>query len=169
MKSTFFTSLAVSFLVVGSTTLTAQKIAHINAQDLLDIMPEKIKVDEQLKVQAEKIKQDLTKEEENLKNMAKKFEAEAKNKSQDELKKMQQTYMEAVEKFEKMRRERLEALEKQQAELYRPILNKAQNAIDKVSKEKGFEYVLDSSQPTLLFIGGYDLMNDVKKELGIIK
>ena len=41
-------------------------------------------------------------------------------------------------------------------------------AIQKVARAKGFKYVLDSTTGTgLILADGYDLMADVKKDLGI--
>ena len=44
---------------------------------------------------------------------------------------------------------------------------KAKNAILKVGKAQGFDYVLDASQGQgVIFAGGKDLLQDVKSELG---
>lgn len=48
-----------------------------------------------------------------------------------------------------------------------PILEKAQNAIQKVAKTQGFQYVLDATPGAgVLVADGKDLLADVKKELG---
>ena len=40
--------------------------------------------------------------------------------------------------------------------------------MQKVARAKGYEYVLDSTTGTgIIMADGYDLMNDVKAELGI--
>ena len=51
--------------------------------------------------------------------------------------------------------------------LRKPIMEKAQAAIKKVAKEKGFNYVLDSTTGSgVLVAEGTDLLADVKKSLG---
>jgi outer membrane protein len=59
-------------------------------------------------------------------------------------------------------------LGQKEIDLYKPIYEKAQKAIQKVAKTKGVSYVLDATSPgTVLFVeGGMDLLVDVKKELG---
>lgn len=60
-----------------------------------------------------------------------------------------------------------EELQKKQQELMGPILEKAQNAIQKVAKTQGFQYVLDATPGAgVLVADGKDLLADVKKELG---
>ena len=59
-------------------------------------------------------------------------------------------------------------LGQKELDLYKPIYEKAQKAIQKVAKAKGVSYVLDAtSRGVVLFLeGGTDLLADVKKELG---
>ncbi|MDP5097267.1 MAG: OmpH family outer membrane protein, partial [Flavobacterium sp.] len=58
-------------------------------------------------------------------------------------------------------------LGQKEMDLYKPIMEKAQTAIQKVAKEKGFNYVLDATTGSgLLVADGTDLLADVKKSLG---
>ena len=58
-------------------------------------------------------------------------------------------------------------LGQKEMDLYKPIMEKAQAAIKKVAKEKGFNYVLDSTTGSgVLVADGTDLLADVKKSLG---
>ena len=58
-------------------------------------------------------------------------------------------------------------IQKKQADLLRPLIEKARAAIQKVARAQGFEYVIDGTQGgSLILSDGKDLMEDVKKELG---
>ena len=58
-------------------------------------------------------------------------------------------------------------LQQKELDLIKPIMEKAQAAIKKVAKAKGFQYVLDSTTGSgVLVADGTDLLADVKKELG---
>jgi len=58
-------------------------------------------------------------------------------------------------------------LGQKEMDLIKPIMEKAQAAIKKVAKEKGFNYVLDSTTGSgVLVAEGTDLLADVKKSLG---
>ena len=61
----------------------------------------------------------------------------------------------------------MQELQRKQQELFAPISEKAKEAIEKVAKDQGFDYVIDSSPGlSLLVANGTDLLPSVKKELG---
>jgi outer membrane protein len=58
-------------------------------------------------------------------------------------------------------------IQKKQADLLKPLIDKAKAAIQKIAKEQGFDYVIDSTEGgSLILADGKDLMADVKVELG---
>ena len=58
-------------------------------------------------------------------------------------------------------------MQQKQADLLRPLIEKARAAVEKVAAAQGFDYVMDSSQgSSVLMAKGKDLMADVKTELG---
>ena len=51
--------------------------------------------------------------------------------------------------------------------MMKPLIDKAKAAIEKVSSDLGYDYILDSSVGGSVIIAkGKDIMADVKKELG---
>ena len=59
--------------------------------------------------------------------------------------------------------------QQKEAELFQPIMDEAQNAIEKVAKANGFTYVFDLSAGGLVYFSeeSVDILPLVKKELGI--
>ena len=58
-------------------------------------------------------------------------------------------------------------IQQKQADLLRPLIEKARAAIQKVAREQGFVYVIDATPGGAVILSdGKDLMADVKKELG---
>jgi outer membrane protein len=58
-------------------------------------------------------------------------------------------------------------IQQKQADLLRPLIEKARAAIQKVAREQGFDYVIDATPGGALILSdGKDLLADVKKELG---
>jgi len=60
--------------------------------------------------------------------------------------------------------------QKRQQELFQPVLQKAQKAIQEVGKENGLLYILDSAQGLLLYLPedeSFNILPLVKKKLGI--
>jgi outer membrane protein len=107
--------------------------------------------------------------------MAKEFEAKVKQYGAEETTKTQEENKKRVEEVQGMernisayRQQALQDLQKKEVDVYQPILEKARTAIQKVAREKGYQYVLDSATGNgVILADGYDLLNDVKKELGI--
>ena len=66
------------------------------------------------------------------------------------------------------RQQAMEDLDKKREDVFRPILEKAQNAIQKVGRAQGYHYVLDSTMGSgIILADGKDLLPDVKKDMGI--
>ena len=71
-------------------------------------------------------------------------------------------------RIDKFRTKAQEKLDMEKEKIYSPILEKAQNAIDEVATENGYNYVFDTGYGILLhFDKGDDIMPLVKKKLGI--
>ena len=154
--------------------IKAQNVAHVNSMELLSLMPEKKTADDQLKTLADQKKAEIKKQEESFTAKYEKIQKDLQGKSQADLEKMKDQLQKYEEDFQKdqqslaaLREEAAKALDKKQADLYEPIMKKAQDAIDSVAKAKGYLYVFDTSQPSLLYAEGPNILNDVKAKLGI--
>lgn len=144
------------------------KVAHINTSELMNAMPEMKDFEKKLKDYETLLRNQL-------------------EEMQNELQKDYTAYMNdtvsppAIMEIKKKKLEDLQAniqqftqtaeqdMQKKREELYMPIYKKAKTAINDVAKAKGFDYVLDSSEGlgVLVINPANDLMNDVKKKLGI--
>lgn len=161
-----------AMLFVGSVTAVAQEIGYINPYLLVSIMPEKAAADAEIQSLLERHQTEIKRQEEALQKIILDTQKEMEGKTDDQLRAMQ-TQIQAKQQEFQSGQERLqnyqqaatrEVAEKEEA-LMKPINEKAQNAINKVAKEKGLKYVIDSS--VLLYADGIDIMEDVKKELNI--
>lgn len=164
---TLFIALA---LILGATSFAnAQtKVAHIATQELIESMPAYKSAMSQL----EKLQKTYDAE---IKDMLaeaqgtmQRYQAEAETKTEEENAKrageLQATERRIQEHSQKARQD----LQKKETDLIRPVIEKARVAIQKVAKAKGYQYVLDSTTGTgVILADGYDLMADVKKELGM--
>jgi outer membrane protein len=161
--------IAALFLFVGATSfMNAQEIAHINSQDLIAAMPEMKAAQSQL----EKLQKTYDTEIKNMmkefENKYKQYEAEATNKTEEENAKRAQEIQNMQNNISAYRDQAIKDLQKKEADLLQPVLDKAKQAIQKVARAQGFKYVLDSGQGSgVIMADGKDLLNDVKKDLGI--
>ncbi len=164
------TLLVAIALFVGATSfVNAQsKIAHINAQELIEAMPEYKAAQSQL----EKVQNTYDTE---IKAMAKEwdtkmkqYDSEAGTKTDVENQKRVEEVQGMQKNIEAYRQQALQDLDKKRGDIFKPILEKAQATIQKVAKAQGFQYVLDSTVGSgVILADGKDLMADVKKDLGM--
>lgn len=165
----FRTLLIAAILSVGiSQAVSAQtKVAHINVSELMTAMPDMKAANAQLEKLTKTYDTDYNAMVTEFKNKVSQYEKEAatvtdvvnetRSKEVQDMQKRIQEYQQSASK----------ELQTKQEDAYKPIIEKAKAAINKVAKAKGYQYVLDSSQGSgVLVADGPDILVDVKKELG---
>lgn len=161
-------TLAIAIVLFIGTQVSAQsKVAHIDVQALMTTMPEMKTAQDQMK----KIQETYDKDYKNMvteyQTKLQKYEQEAPT-AGDALNETRSKEMQdmgsRIQQFEQTAKKELGQKE---LDLIKPIMEKAQKAIQKVAKAKGINYVLDATTGSgVLFAEGIDLLTDVKKELG---
>ena len=153
----------------GSMAL-AQKIGHINSNELLLAMPERATIETEIQNHAKQLETQLLIMQRELETKYQDFQAKESLMTEaireDKIKELT-SLEQRLNEFQ----ERAQAdLQKKEQELTEPLITKAKSAIDKVAKENGYTYVLDSGIGFMLYIdetSGDDIMPLVKKELGL--
>lgn len=161
-----------AMMIVGSVTVAAQEVGHINPYALIQAMPEKVSADAELKALYDKHAAEVKKQEDALQKLVTDTQKEMEGKTDEQMKALApqlqakqqefQTKQQALQTYQQAAQK--EVAEKEEA-LMKPINEKAQKAIDKVAAAKGLKYVIDAS--VVLYANGTDILPDVKKELGI--
>jgi len=156
-------------LSITSFAQKAQKMGHINSNELLMMMPEN--------QQAQKALQQHSRE---LEDQSAAMQAELEQKYNDYLAKKDslspliqktketelQDLNQRIQAFQQTAQKDLQA---KQQELLKPIIEKARNAIREVAKENGYTYVFDTGTGALVYWpeDSDDLLPLVKTKLGI--
>ena len=169
MKNLFKVALVAVVLVFSGSMVKAQsKIGYVNFNAIIDVMPEKVTISKTLQDYQKQFIDVLT-------DMQNKFQAAA---ADYEAKKA--TFTEAIrtqkeaeltdlqKRIQDYNTTASQKVEAKQNELAKPLLDKVKAAISQVAAEKGYAYVIDSSQPLLLVSpAGDDLFAAVKAKLGL--
>ncbi|MBL4710444.1 MAG: OmpH family outer membrane protein [Flavobacteriales bacterium] len=152
-----------------STAVFAQKLGHINSNELLLAMPQRAAVESDIK----KYAQDL---ESQLGMMTKEYQAKVQTYQsqeatmtdaikQDKIKEIT-NLEERIGEFQQSAQKDLQTREES---LLKPIIDKAKKAIEDVAKENSFTYIFDSGVGVLLYQKDSDnIMPLVKKKLGLL-
>ena len=156
--------------VFGLLTLSssAQKVGHINSQELLSLMPERTTAETSLQNYAKGLESQLTSMQTEYQSMVENYQNNEG--SYDDLTKQDkiaeiQSLQERLTTFQQSAQS---SLQQKEQELLQPILEKAQNAIDAVADKGKYTYILDSSSGLILYSkDSEDILDKVKKELGL--
>lgn len=169
MKKTLI-AIVVCLLAFGGSA-TAQKnikFGHINSNDLMQIMPGRDSA--QTVLQGE-----VTELEETLKSM----QAEAEKRYNDYVANQagwtelirqtkQREIQDMAARIQEFQENAQKQLQDREAELLKPIIDRAKKAIEDVAKEGGYSYILDASTAAILYSqDSDDIMPLVKKKLGL--
>ncbi|HLW41397.1 MAG TPA: OmpH family outer membrane protein [Flavobacterium sp.] len=155
-------------MIVGMNVAQAQEVAHINISELIPAMPESKAAQDELTKMQEKLRADLQKMQNEYMQKAESYQKEAAT-AGDALNETRAKELQDMEQRLYMFQQNAQQdLEKKELSLTEPIFTKAQQAIHKVARAKGYKFVLDSTIGRgVILADGPDIMPDVKKELNI--
>jgi outer membrane protein len=156
-------------LISMQTNAQNLKIGHINSSDILKLMPEVIAAQGEL----EKFSKELQNQSDILVGEYQKKTDEYQSlppTTSDILKKDKETEIVQLEqRIKKFQEDAQGEVSKKQAELLEPIMKKLQDVIKEVAKEKGYDYILDTSTGSVVFQNeAFDISSFVKKKLNIL-
>ncbi len=167
LKRVLFLAVLLSF----TAGLYAQnlKIGHIDSNEIMNLMPERNKVEE-----------DLVQFEQQLENELRTMANEYQNKVaeyQNNLATMSNLIRQAREKeitdlqmrIQDFQQSADQEYNEKRIELLTPLIDKIRNAIEEVGTENGYAYILDAATGVLLHVGAdaHDLTPQVKEKLDI--
>lgn len=151
------------FVTVGM--VNAQKVASMDYEAVLSAMPETKKMTTDLDTFSKTKGDELNKQAEAFQKEVQQYQADAaklteaqRNAKEAELQKKQQNLQQLQQTAQKDLATRRDTLVK-------PIIEKLNNAVEKVAKANGFDFIIDST--ALIYKAGPDATTLVKKELGL--
>jgi outer membrane protein len=159
---------AVCFLTVGNFAKAQTKIAYVNMNVLIGDMPEAKTIKSQLDIYSKQFTDQLAVMQTELQNKGKDYQAGQASMT-DAVRSAKQAELQDIQKrMQDYNTSAQQKYEEKSNELIKPLTDKAHNAIEAVAKEKGYAYVLDSGQTSLIVAPpGDDLLAAVKVKLGI--
>ncbi|MGK6352394.1 OmpH family outer membrane protein [Parapedobacter sp. DT-150] len=179
MKNLFKGLVVVGLLFLSTGLVSAQqKIGHVNSDDIIQSMPEFKTANTEFETLAkgkETELQGMGAEYQKKLTAAQDLQRNRSEANKDSIDAQLQTLsmelQEIQKRIEGAQQLAQEEVQKKQQELFTPIFQKANTAVQAVAKEKGYAYVFDIGGnvaiPIPYFAGGDDLTADVKTKLGI--
>ncbi len=167
----FIAILALVFVMALPSTVSAQKLGHINAQEVLVALPGYKTAEKSLQAYAKQLQDAYMKMQDDYNKLLKQYEDQSKLSSTPKpvLEDLVSQIVDLEKRMEKLQANSEQQLLEKQAELLKPLEDQIMAAIKTVAKEGGYTYVFDSSIGNLLVSpDGDNLMALVKKKLGLV-
>lgn len=162
---TLFIAIVMFF---GAQVASAQtKVGHIDVSALMTTMPAMKAAEAQLNKLREGYDTEYKKLVTEYQTKAAQYQKEVETAGEVLNQTRSQEMQDMGTRIQKYQDDASKSLQDKSVELQKPLMEKAQAAIQKVARAKGIQYVLDSTVGSgVLLADGVDLLADVKKELG---
>lgn len=165
---TFLIAVSLSVGTIAFAQAQDSKVAHIASQELIEMMPGYKSAMSELEQLQSTYQASISEMMKEAQSLTKQYQAEAPTKTEEENQARAMELQGSKAKIQEFQQNAVQQMQKKEQELLKPVFEKARTAIQKVAREKGYDYVLDSTTGTgVLLADGYDLMPAVKKALGI--
>jgi len=166
--SVFVVLLAVVFLGFNASAQTKSKYAHVNSNDLMQVMPgmdtARTAIENHAKQLEDELKAMYAEYERKVADFQEKQGTMSQSLQQVKMKEIQDLQA-RIQSFEEQAQLDLQA---KQEELLKPLVDRAKDAISAVAKENGYSYVFDSGLGVILYSEETDnILELVKKKIGI--
>ena len=158
-----------AILIMANSNVNSQKFGYVDLQELMQLMPEYKKANtdmeafgKSLEDELKKLSDEFQKKVADYQKVEKTLNEAIRDLKQKELQDMQSR----IQEFQQAAQENIR---KKEADLLKPIIEKAKTAISQVAKEGSYSYIFDSSVAGFLYKPeGDNVLPAVKKKLGII-
>ena len=161
--------LGVALFVMSGMAQAQVKIAHVNTAEVLDAMPDKAKAEKDLEKYYGELQNQLQTMAQEYENKMQDYQANQATMSNLVRQSKEKEIIDIQNRIQQFQANAEGDFETKRAELLKPILDKIQNAINAVGKEKGYTYILDLATGAAVYVGtdAVDCTKDVKTKLGL--
>lgn len=168
MKNIFKAAIVAVVVGMSSFTASAQKIAHINLDSLISIMPESKTAQQAVQDYAKQLEQQVTAMQTELQTKYEEYQTKSKDWAELIKANKEKELNDLNQRIQDFQQQAQADYQKKSAELSKPVYDKAKKAIDGVAKDNGYKYVLDTSTGLVLYTEPTDdIFTLVMKKLGI--
>lgn len=173
MKQIVKSSLLLAFFGLFSLNASAQKFAYVDSEFILSQMPSYKSAQNQINELSKEWQAEVDAKFAEIDKKYKEYQAEKVLMTKDMQTKRENEIIEMERAAKKLQNDKFGyegELFKKQAELIKPIQDKVYEAINKVAKENGLDFIFDKSGDVLMLVSNpkYDRSGEVLEELGVV-
>ena len=157
-------------LLIGQTTLSAQKVAVVDINLILESLDDYKSAQTEVDKIAARWRQEIEQEFDKVKGMYNKYQAEQVLMSEEMRQQQEQEILTKEKDIREMQKAKFGPegeLFKRRQDLVRPIQEKVYGAIEDYAKERGFDFIFDKSSATGMIFSNneFDKTDDILKRL----
>lgn len=142
------------------------KLGYVNSQQLVSLMPEKAQADSSLAKYMRKLDNDYRVIGMEGQKKLQEYQEQKDNWTEAVREAKERDLTNIQDRLQEFQMSAQDSIANQREKLYKPLLDKAQKAIENVAKEGGYDYIFDGS--SLLYAkDSEDILPKVKTKLGI--
>jgi len=173
MKLNFKTLSLVALLTFMGMTASAQKFAYVDSEYILSQMPAYKSAQTQLNELSVDWQKEIDAKFDEIDRLYKKYQAEKVILTKDQQTKRENEIIELERAAKKLQNEKFGyegELFQKRSELIKPIQDKLYEAINKIAKNNGLDFIFDKSGDMLMLVSNpkYDRSDEVLEELGVV-
>ncbi|MBQ6777299.1 MAG: OmpH family outer membrane protein [Paludibacteraceae bacterium] len=145
----------------------AQKIAHVNTEEIIPLMPEYKTMQAKLDSMSSQLEKELTTMNEEFQRKYTEFQAQEATMS-DALKQVRgEELQEMYARIETFKQSAQQDVQKKQEEFFAPVRDRLNEAIKAVGKAQGLTYIVEQSSMRYVSDDALNVTAAVRKQLGI--
>lgn len=158
-------------LLAPVATFAQQKFGHVNAQAVMESLPEFIKARGEVESQAKIYDNQLKEMQTEIQKKAEEYDKTQATMNETKRKETENNLQNLYQKFQQAQQDNAQAIQKLQNEKLQPIVTKLQNAIKNVGKAGNYVYIMDLSSgiPHISETLSKDVTAEVKAEMNKLK
>lgn len=170
MKNMFKPLLVLfAILVLAGSNVNAQKFGYVDLQELMQLMPEYKKANTDMEAFGKSLEDELKKLSDEFQKKVADYQKSEKTMNEAIRDLKQKELQDMQSRIQEFQQAAQENIRKKEADLLKPIIEKAKTAISQVAKEGSYSYIFDSSVAGFLYKpDGDNVLGLVKKKLGIL-
>ncbi len=142
----------VAILFIGKNAMAQDlKFGHIDIQELVSTLPDKLEADKKLQTESQKLQQNLTVMRQELETKYNDY-LEKRDSLPDLIRATKEKEIQEInDRLQQFNQLAQQNLQQQEQQLLQPIIEKVQKAIDAVGAENGFIYIFDTSSRVVIY------------------
>ena len=162
--------IALILLLIAPMSVFAQKFGHIKSQEILNIMPDYTKAQNEIKAEEKQYMDEIQRASDELNKKYAAFQEEQANLPQNIKDRRMKELQELNEKGMQFQQDAQQQLNQSWMQKWEPIAKKIDDAIKAVGQEGGYVYIFDLNSTNIPYVSetlSTDVTGAVKAKLGL--